>query len=285
MLAWLRLCRPYYCVPMALTFWLTVAYAGGVEVAASASAMAATAALALVIAGAYAMNDACDAEVDRHNAPARPVAAGRVSRPAAAAGGLALTAGGLVAGAGWARPAFAAALACVAAGLIAYDLLSKRLGPLKQVAVAALMTAIYPLALAQAGGATGQRAGSLAVFPVWMFLTAWGYELLKDIRDAAGDLGAAEAGGAAGRFTSALLHNARRWRKVAAAAILLGASVLPVPAWLGCGRVYAVLLPLPLAAAGLAALAARSDVREAVAWVYIECVGVGLAATADLLRW
>ena len=271
---------------MALTFWLTVAYAGGVEAAGTASAAAVTVALAMAIAGAYALNDAYDVEADRRNAPTRPVAAGRVSPAAAAGGGLVLMAGGLIVAVVWARPAFVAALAGVAGGLVAYDLTSKRLDPFKQIAVAALMTTIYPLALAQAGGATGPRAASLAVFPVWMFLTAWGYELLKDIRDAAGDLSAIEAGGAAGRFASALLRNAKRWRTVAAAAILLGASVLPAAAWLGCGRAYLALLALPLTAAGLAAWAARSDVRRALAWVYVECVGVGVAAAADLLlRW
>ncbi|HOD80167.1 MAG: prenyltransferase [Planctomycetes bacterium ADurb.Bin126] len=268
---------------MALTFWLTVAYAGGVESAGTVSAAAATAAMAAVIAGAYALNDARDRAVDQRNAPRRPVAAGRVSPVAAAAGGLLLMAGGLAGAAVWARWAFAASLAGLAGALVVYDLTSKRLGPLKQAAVAALMTAIYPLALAQAGRLAGPRAASLAAFPVWMFLTAWGYELLKDIRDASGDLRAAPDDSGAARFAATLLRDASRWRTIAGAAILVGAAALAPPAWLGCGWLYAAMLPLPLAAAGGAAWTACRNERGALVWVYVECVGVGLAATADLL--
>ena len=60
MLSYLRLCRAYYAVPMSLTFLLTVAYADGVGAAMTGSAAAGTAALALVIAAAYALNDVAD---------------------------------------------------------------------------------------------------------------------------------------------------------------------------------------------------------------------------------
>lgn len=278
MLSYLRLCRPYYALPMSLTFLLTVAYAGGPGAALTGSAAAATAALALVIAAAYVLNDVADVTVDRLNAPDRPLAAGRVRRGRAAGLGGLLMAGGLALGlAGGAG--FAAALAAVAGGLLAYDVTSKRLGWAKPVVVAALMTSIYPLALAQAGGAAGPRAASLAVFPAWMFLTAWGYELLKDIRDAGGDLSADPRS----RFSRRLVQNPARWPAAAGAAILLGAALLVVPCWLGCGWVYAAMLPLPVGLAGLSAWSARRDIRRAIVWTYAETVAVGLAATADLV--
>ena len=338
-LSYLRLCRAYYAVPMALPFLLTVAYAGGVGAAMTGSAAAGTAALALVIAAAYVLNDVADVGVDRLNAPRRPLPAGRVRRDGAAVLGGLLMAGGLALGLA-ARPGFAAALAAVSAGLVAYDWTSKRLGPAKPLVVAALTTSLYPLALAQAGGAGGPRAPTLAVFPAWMFLTAWGYELLKDIRDAAGDAaihrpgfsrgtGILSAAGAIRRgepvcptgvplvqpeqgqalgapygdapathgrdahatgsgrpgFCGLLLRNPARWRRAAGAAILLGAGLLVVPCRLGCGWVYAAMLGLPIVLAGLAAwsaMSARRSIGGAMAWVYAECVAVGLAAAADL---
>ena len=269
MLALIRLCRPHYSVPMALTFTLTVSYAAGGDMAGRwASTAAASAALMLVIAGAYALNDAIDVAVDRVNAPRRPVASGKVPRRSAAVVGVALMAAGVALG-GWGRGAFPAVLAAVAGGLAAYDALSKRLGPFKQVAVAVLMTSIYPLALAQAGGAIGPRAWSLAVFPAWMFLTSFGYEMLKDIRDAGGD----PAG-------SALLLRPRRWRTVANAAIVLGAAALIGPSFAGCKWIYATG-SIPAIAAALAST--RLPVRPAIRAVYLECVVVGIAATADVL--
>jgi 4-hydroxybenzoate polyprenyltransferase len=233
-----------------------------------------TAALALVIAAGYAVNDACDLAADRVNAPWRPVPAGRVSSRAAAVWGAALAAAGLALGALGPWP-FAATLAAVAAGLLGYDLFSKRVGPVKPILVAALMTSIYPLAFAAAGGIHGSRAGSLAAFPVWMFLTAFGYEVLKDLRDAPGDRSVVPA-------PAPVHRRPHLWRGIASAAIVAGAAVLVAPAFLGCHGVYMVV-------ASLAILSALGSVflstRLAIAMVYGECFLVGVAATADVLAF
>jgi 4-hydroxybenzoate polyprenyltransferase len=273
MIALLRLCRFYYALPMAAALLLTVYYARAGHMEGHwAGDLTAAAALALVIAGAYVLNDVVDYHVDRVNAPGRPLPAGRARRSAALVWAATLLVGGLLA-ASQCRPAFLAALAAVAATLVVYDLFSKRLGPIKQILVAILMASIYPLAVAQAGWPVGSRAGSLAFFPLWLMLTSFGYEILKDIRDARGDLAAV------GRPLS--VH--RRpyvWRTVSRVAILAAALLLIGPAVYGCGWIY---LLGAVAACGLAIVSTFLPVRRALHAVYAECVLVGLAAMLDVI--
>lgn len=273
MIDFLRLCRLYYVVPMALAYALTVYYARGGAMAGEWTGMlVSTLALTLVLSAAYVLNDVCDVGVDRINAPHRPVAAGRVARRSATAWSLVLLAGGLLTAAA-ARPAFLIGLTAVAAALEVYDLTSKRLGVIKQIAVAAFMASIYPLALAQAGGATGRRAWTLAIFPVWLFATSFGYELLKDIRDLAGDRAALPA-------PNPLQRSPGRWRRIANVAIVLGALLLVGPRLAGCGPVYMAVAVPAMAAAVLATLLPP---RAALACIYLECMIVGLAATLDVI--
>lgn len=271
--ALVRLCRPYYAVPMALAYALTLYYARGGEMAGAWAGFGySTAALALVIAAAYVLNDVLDLAIDRVNAADRPLPRGRISRRAAAAWAGVLLAGGLALSAG-ARPAFAMALAVVAAALVAYDLVSKRLGAGKPLLVAALMTSLYPLALVQAGGAAGSRAPSLAAFAAWMFLTAFGYEVLKDIRDIRGDQAAAARSFDVHRRPAA-------WRRAADVCLLAGALGLVAPALLGCRWVYMAVAAVAMAAAVASVFV---PVRRAILLVYAECCLVGVAATADAL--
>lgn len=162
---------------------------------------------------------------------------------------------------------FLAALSVVVAVLILYDLFSKRMGIGKQLLVAALMTSIYPLAFAQAGGATGGRAGTLAIFPVWMFLTSFGYEGLKDVRDITGDRSVSD-------IPTWIQRHPVLGRRISLAAVLVG------PYFAGCGWVY-------LAVASVVMLVAMVTVLVPAPWtltmIYVECVLVGIAATADLI--
>ncbi len=266
------LCRLFYVLPMALTYLLTVYYArGGQMVGQWIGGGLSTAALMLVLAGAYVLNDVFDVAADRVNAPKRAIASGAVPRRAAGVFGVVLTVAGLATAAAC-RPAFLAVLAGVAGGLAVYNATSKRLGPAKQAAVAALMICIYPLAIAQAGGATGPRAGSLAVFPVWLWLTSFAYEVLKDLRDAAGDRHAAPALTPVQRYPA-------RWRRIAAWTVAGATPLLAGPALLGCGWVYVCGAALG-AAAGVAS--AFVPVRRAINLVYVECFLVALAAAADV---
>ncbi|MFB3890670.1 MAG: UbiA family prenyltransferase [Phycisphaerae bacterium] len=268
-----RLCRLYYAAPMSLAYLLTVYYARGGDMAGQWPAAAlSTALLAMVIAGGYALNDYYDRRVDLANAPARPIPAGRVSPRAAMLTGVLL----IVAGAGLARLCslwFFVGLTWLAVALTVYDILSKRLGPAKQVAVAALMTSIYPLAIAQAGTAAGPRAATLAVFPAWLFLTSLGYETLKDIRDVSGDPLIA------GR-PSPIRRRPGMWRAISRIAVLCGAALLVGPFILGCKWVYMAGAGVAMA---LAVAAAFVPVRTAIRLVYAECFIVGLAAALDVL--
>ena len=267
-----RLCRLYYCLPLSFAYGLAVCYALGDQMAGQWPGVVwSSLALTLIMASAYMLNDVLDARVDRINAPHRPIAAGRVRPRVAAAWAGALAVMGMAA-ALFCRWQFLTGLAILAAGLGIYDLISKRLGPLKQLVVALLTTAIYPLAVLQAGNTGGQRAGTLLYFPIWLFLTAFAYEGFKDIRDAAGD------GAAAGQPGWIRTRPRLAIGLFRLAAVLGGASLI-APALAGCGRVYAVLIgPAILAAIALALL----PPRRALAAIYIECVLVGVAATADL---
>jgi len=269
----LSLCRLFYGVPMALTYLLTVCYArGGAMAGQWPGAWLSTAALALVLAGCYVLNDVFDVASDRINDPTRAVASGRVPRRVAAGFGIALTLAALGVAA-LCKPAFLAGLVAVAAALALYNAFSKRLGPAKQAVVATLMISIYPLAVAQAGGAVGPRAKSLIVFPVWLWLTSFAYETLKDLRDAPGDRQAAP------RLTPVQRHPLA-WRRVAAWTIAGATALLAGPAMLGCGWVYVTGASVA-ATAGIAS--AFVPVRRAIALVYVECSLVALAAAADVM--
>jgi geranylgeranylglycerol-phosphate geranylgeranyltransferase len=273
--ALLRLCRLYYVVPFSLGYTLILYYALGGRMAGRwLEAATTTGALALVLCGAYALNDAVDLEVDRVNAPGRPVAAGRISRRAAATLAGALMASGLLLGTSGTL-GFSLTLTVVTAGLVAYDLASKRLGAAKQLAVAALMVSLYPLAFAQSGGPSGPRAASLFVFPAWLFVTSFAYETLKDLRDAEGDLRAAPE-------PSALQRAPGRWRTIANAALLAGVPLVVAPLAFGCRAVY---LAASAPAIALALAATRLPVRRAIPAVYAEITAVALAAALDVMAY
>ncbi len=273
MIPLLRLCRPYYAVPMASILMLTIWYAVGDAITDLwPSALCATVSLALVIAGGYALNDVCDRRADRINSPHRPIPAGQVSPKAAAGWACGLLLAGLSLGA-FCRWQFLAALALVTVVLVFYNLTSKHLGMGKQLLVALLMTSFYPLAFAQAGpDATAARAATLYLFPVWLFLTSFGYEILKDIRDIRGDhIVAGEP--------SWIHRSPNRAIRLSRAAVMAGALVLVGPALTGCGWVYLIFLPLAVL---LAVWSSVLPQRQAMMAIYAQCVVVGIAATADI---
>lgn len=266
----LRLCRLYYCVPMSLTYLLTLYYACGGQmdwVGAGVSAVA----LLFVIAGGYVINDVFDVEVDRNNASNRPIPLGQVSRKAALWSGAVLLQTGVVVGL-FAETRFAVSLTVVAYALVFYDVYSKRLGTGKPLVVAALMASIYLLAWGQAGGFAGPRADALYLFAGWMFLSSFGYEVLKDIRDIPGDT---KASG----MRNSLQRHPRMWRWIATGAVVLGAGCLWPAGFLGCKWIYiAIISTTPIAVIASMFLSAR----RAIVALYVEYVLVGLAAVLDV---
>ena len=273
MISLLRLCRLYYALPMSSILTLTIWYALGDAIATQwAGALCATIALALVISGGYALNDVCDLRADRTNAPQRAIPAGRVQIEVATLWSAGLFASGLLISA-FCRWQFFVALTCVAAALVVYDLSSKRLGLGKQLLVAALMTSFYPLAFAQAGLPASSRASTLYVFPFWIFLTSFGYETLKDLRDVHGDRLAA------GR-PSWVQRRPQRALAVARGTIIAGALALLGPTFVGCGSVYLTIIPVAVALGFWSAFLPQSRARIAI---YVQFVVVGIAAAADIM--
>jgi 4-hydroxybenzoate polyprenyltransferase len=106
-----------------------------------------------------------------------------------------------------------------------------------------------------------------------MFLTSFGYEGLKDVRDIAGDQ-------AIGTPLTWIQRRPRLGRRVSLLAVMLGAVVLVGPSFAGCGWVYTIT-------AGAAMLVAAATwfvpARWSLMMVYGECVLVGIAATADFV--
>jgi len=269
----LRLCRLYYALPMSSILALTIWYAAGDEITCQLrSTLIATLALALVIAGGYTLNDVCDWRVDRINTPTRPIPAGRVRPVVAAVWAGSLLLGGLVLSA-LCRWQFFAALAAVTVVLVFYDCTSKRLGVGKQLIVALMMTSYYPLAFAQVAEASSSRVPTLYVFPIWLFLTSFGYETLKDIRDIPGDQTLAIQPTWVQRRPKLALSFAR-------AAVIAGGFALVGPAFLGCGWVYLAIVP---GAILLAAWSTLLPCKRAIVAIYGECVVVGIAAVADIM--
>lgn len=273
LVSYLRLCRPLYSVPMALALPLTIGYAGGgTRVGLGLDTVPATVALLLLIAGGYVLNDVADVELDRIGASHRPIPAGEVSRAAATILGLLLWGAGVVLGSFLGPREFPIVFWTVALVLLLYDGFSRRLGVGKPIAVAALATGVFPLAIAFLGGAEGRRAGTLPAFAVWMFLTAFASGLLRDIRDRRADA----------QILGRRNHVQRRprtWMIVASWMVLLGALVLIAPAFLGCGRIYAAGLPLVLGMAIRTAITRHYEPK--IKLLYGEFILVGILAAAD----
>ncbi len=269
-----RLVRPYYAIPMSLAYTLTAYYALGGDAAGRWTGLwLSTVSLLSAIAAGYAFNEVRDVAVDRARPKGHPIASGEVSLRVGWIVSIALAAASILLAAATGNWPFVAATAAVLAGLGAYDAFSKRIGMGKQLLAAAMMTSIYPLAIAFAGWPVGPRAGSLIVFPIWLFVTSVGYELLKDIRDCRTDPPVPHLAGA-------IRYNPE-WHRRLAGSLIAGASpVLLLCGYLGCGWVY---LLGALGAICLAVLAAISPVRLAIRLTYAECSLVAIAAAADVV--
>ena len=216
--AYLALIRPVNC---AITF-LSVTVGAGMADDLFNPVRALTAALsaALIAGGGNALNDACDEATDRINRPYRPIPSGRVSRRASlrlatilfvVGGGLGLWLGALT-----------ACLALIATcGLIAYDVFLKRAPVAGNVAV----SGISGLALVYGGAAAGRVSATLTP-ALFAFLFHLGREILKDVEDVEGDMGA-------GLSSVAVRWGIRPALGIATAVYLVLTLLTPVPFWKG----------------------------------------------------
>lgn len=231
------------------------------------------ASLALVLAGGYAINDAADVRYDRTRANPGPVAAGEVSGGRAAAVGVSLAAAGCLLGIIAAKPGFAICLIVVAAALLAYDLVSKRIGLWKEVVVGLLMSSTYVLAAGQVGG-FDERAATVRFFALWMFLSTIAYEIYSDVRDRRSDR---QGGGG----PAVIQAHPGRWMRMGDGLMVAGALALVGPAMFGCGSVYRLAAPLLVGGPLLGCVRARRPGSKML-WVFVQFLGVGVATMADV---
>lgn len=274
-MALIRLTRLYYSIPLACGLIVISLYVAGGDLSLirTDTVFSAFFSLLLVLAAGYTLNDVCDIAADVINSPDRAIPKGQVTpRTALASAGILFGGGlGLSVFCGY---KFFAVLAGITLGLIVYNLYSKRMGMFKDILVAVLTTSLYPLAFSLVEPSSTPRLKSLYIFPVWLFLTTVGYEMLKDIRDIKGDRAVRKSHCNSYCSDSRFLWCAR--------AILVAASFLtPLPFLLGyCGHIYLIS---SLLAITLAMLSLMHKPCIAIRFVYAEVFLITVGSLLDLL--
>lgn len=270
----LRLIRLYYTVPFSCGLAVIAAYiVGGDFTLLDKDFLLAVLSLFLVLSAGYAFNDACDVRADTINNPDRPIPKGQVGRKTALVLSIVLLVSGLATAIFTGRQFFAV-LSLISMGLAVYDIISKKMGIFKDLLAAILMTSLYPLTFTVAEPVETARLKAVYVFPVWLFLTAFGYEMLKDVRDVRGDSIAENTVHCSICATPAFLLSAR--------AILLTAVLLAVlPYVLGyCGFIY---LASALLSIVLVVFALRKPPAGAIPFIYTEVFLITAGSMADLM--
>ena len=184
-------------------------------------AVLASAALALLLAGAFAFNDVCDREADAINVPARPIPSGVLSLPTVVAI-VVLCSAGALASAFAAKSVRVVALTCALVILLfVYSLLLKRITFVKNL-VMALVGASVPLF-----GSLSQEARAIAI-AIGLFILQ--KEIVADAYDRDGDV-------RVGLRTLPVLFGIRRTMGMIAA---INAAFLGCAVWMRSGPLIAV---------------------------------------------
>ncbi len=177
---------------------------------------------ALVAAGANAINDYFDVEIDRRNKPYRPLPAGRVTRRAAKIQALLLLALGSAFGGGiGVLPLLVATLTAVLLYVYSWRLKRTVLWGNVTVSVATALAFLY-------GGLAVGRPWAASIPAGFAFLFHLGREVIKDVEDMHGDR-------LEGAVTLPIRHGLRTALGVATAVYALVVLVTPLPYF---GRVY-----------------------------------------------
>ncbi len=239
MAALVRLTRPVNVVMFFAGVALGGLLAAGAEAFEGASAGALALAMgsaALIGAGANAVNDVFDLEIDRVNRPGRPLPSGEVSVGTARSVWAACSALGLGLGAlvSWVHLGIAAGSVAL---LYGYSARLKRTPLAGNVAVAVVLG----LAILYGGLAVGPGTGALWLGAGFAFGSTLAREIAKDLEDVAGD-----AAGGARTLPIVLGERAAVWIAAVAAGATLAALPLGPAAGLGSD-----FLALALPAAGL----------------------------------
>lgn len=274
MTALIRLTRPYYSFPLACGLIVISLYvAGGDAQLMGDKILYAFLALFFILSAGYTLNDVCDMTVDAVNSPGRLLPMRQLTRKTAliSAGVLFALGIGLAAFCGW---QFFSVLILITVGVVIYDLYSKKMGIIKPVLVAVLTTSLYPLSFALTDPNPTPRLKALWIFPMWLFLTTLGYEMLKDIRDMKGDrLARSSETGSCCADPRFLL---------AARGLLLAASLLTLlPYLLGyCQQIYLISSCLAVA---MVSLSLKQPPVKAIPYIYAEVFLITAGSWVDLL--
>jgi len=138
----------------------------------------------LVGAGAFALNDYYDLEIDRRNRRTdRPLVRGDISPRAAVAIFIILFSSGLACSSAVSLPCFAIALVTGALA-VSYDVWVKRLKLLGNFYIAYMMAIPFVFG----GVAASSVPGSTLVLAAMAYLSGFGREVMKDIMDLPGDM-------------------------------------------------------------------------------------------------
>ncbi len=272
--ALLKLMRLYYTLPFAIGFVVIVLYLRDGNIAAVSSSLAlGVAALFFTIGGGYVLNSICDIRADIVNCPVRVLTLEKAGKINASIFSIILFIAAMVCGAfvSW---RFCTGIVLISLGLIFYDLFSKRIGFFKDILVALLMISLYPLAFLFSEPVDGPRLNVLFIHPAWLFFTAMGYEMLKDIVDIRGDERIS-------RYSVAIWSKAPWFNIMARVFIMIGGilALLPSLLWY-CQWIYLVAA---IIAATIAALSCRVRPQIAIRFIYLEVVLVTLGALLDII--
>ena len=269
----LKLMRLYYSLPFAAGFLVILSYLTGGNIQFIWDrALTAFGSLFFIISAGYVFNDICDVAVDAVNAPKRVLPAGKITKKMALIWSVLLLVAGLIF-ALFCRLPFFLGISIIAILLFIYDLYSKRICLWKDFLVAVLMTSLYPLAFTVTSPIQSPRFSVLFIHPVWLFLTAFGYEMLKDIRDAKGDAGIEGSRIAA--------FSRRPWFLLMARICLITASAVTLLPWLFgyCREIYLVVSIIAIALAGLS-VCLKPD--KAIRCIYVQVFLITAGSMADL---
>lgn len=268
----IRLTRPYYTLPLSSGLFVITAYITGGDIDVLDSKLAyGFISLFLVISGGYTLNDVFDLSVDAVNSPTRVLPKNTITPRAAFISAIILIIAGLDISL-YCGFKFFGVLAMVSAGLVLYDMYSKRMGIFKNVTAAAITTSLYPLSFALAEPVQTSRLNALFIFPVWLFFTATGYEMLKDIEDIRGDC----------MRKDNRLYCSHPGFLLGARIILFCASALTLLPWL-LGYCKSVYLFSSVAAILLVLISLRLPPRKAVPLIYSEVFIITAGSLVDLL--
>ncbi len=267
-----RLIRLYYSLPFSLGFIVIVYYLTGGKIINYLDLILAVSVLFGVISGGYVLNDVCDIDADRINEPSKVLPSKKIKRKSAFIFSITLFFSAILISLLIFNLKFFIGIVLVISLLVFYDIFSKKLGILKEIIVAILMTSLYPLAFIFKEPVQTPRLNVLFIHPFWLFMTAMGYEMLKDVRDHKGDE----------KIATVLSVCRQSWfLKLSKFLLFAGSLITLIPYILGfCKEIY---LATAISAVILAGVAIFKKPVKAIPLIYIEVFLITAGSMADLI--